>query len=366
MIRSCCSHGPSVAISSWEANGRWDPEALVAASREQGVSALAWSALREAVSEEARQARNLLHAGARSSAARELLVRLELERVLDSLAGAGVQTLVIKGAALAYEVYPLPWLRPRTDTDLLIRFDDLAGASRLLEANGYLRSSALTSGVLVSHQVAFERIDTHGVHHVIDLHWKIVNPQILADALSFGELWAGRHHVPALGPSASVPSLVASSVLSCIHRLAHHQGQDRLIWLDHLRLLCGRFEPADWDTLEQIARERHVAGLCLSGLVEARERLGSPLPAQTESALRRAAPDEPSHRYLEGAVHRRDVLASDLGALPSWSDRLRLLREHAFPPAAFIRERYGVKNPLLLPALYVHRLVTGAYKWVRP
>ena len=338
---------------------------MLSAAAEHGVEGLIWVGLGEAASPRGRQAREALHARARGAAARELFIQRDMRLVLDALAAAGVPALAIKGSALAYAVYPQPWLRPRTDTDLLVRFDDVAEASRQLEACGYARTTALTSGTLVSHQVAFERLDDHQVHHVVDLHWKIVNPQILADALTFDDLWRGCHPAPALGPSARIPSPVASTVLSCVHRLAHHQGHERLVWLYDLRLLTARLGALEWDQLRELACARRVAALCLDGLSRARDRLGADLPVTVESALRLAAPGEPSHRYLEGAVHRRAVLTSDLGALPSWRDRLRLLREHAFPPPAFMRQRYGVKNSWLLPALYVHRIVTGAYKWVR-
>jgi hypothetical protein len=59
------------------------------------------------------------------------------------------------------------------------------------------------------------------------------------------------------------------------------------------------------------------------------------------------------------------VLVSDLKALRSWRARLRLLREHAFPPPAFMRQRYGTTRWWLLPALYVYRFATGAVRWVR-
>jgi hypothetical protein len=65
-------------------------------------------------------------------------------------------------------------------------------------------------------------------------------------------------------------------------------------------------------------------------------------------------------------VRKVDILASDLKALPGWRQRLRLLREHVFPPAGYIRRRYAVSSPLALPALYAHRFVTGAFKWRRP
>ena len=276
------------------------------------------------------------------------------------------RALVTKGSALAYTVYPSPWLRPRTDTDLLVPYSDVPAATQALEGCGYSRSDALTSGTLVSHQVAFERVDAHGVHHVVDLHWKIVNPQMLADSLPFEDLWRTSQQAPRLGPAARVPSAVASIALGCIHRLAHHQGHDRLVWLYDLKLLTSGFGDADWDELTRLACQQGIAGLCVDGLRQSRDRLGGRLPEPVDATLAQSAPSEPSRVYLQGTVHKRDVLVSDLNALRNWRSRLRLLREHAFPPAAFIRQRYGVDNRWPLPVLYLHRLVNGVFRWVRP
>jgi hypothetical protein len=108
-----------------------------------------------------------------------------------------------------------------------------------------------------------------------------------------------------------------------------------------------------------------IAGVCLDGLRTARAQVGASLPQDVETALAAAAPAEPSHGYLEGELSKSDVLISDLKALRSWSDRVRLVREHVFPPAAFMQQRYRTRTRLLLPALYVHRLVAGASKWVK-
>lgn len=350
---------------SWVSSSDWSVEAVVASAAEHGVQTLLWEALPSSPGPSA-ALREALAPRVRNAATIDLIVQREMDAVLRSLVAAGIPALVIKGSALAYTVYARPWQRPRTDTDLLVGPGDVAAASHALEQSGYAKSDALTSGTLVSHQLAFERTDAHGMRHVIDLHWKIVNPQILADALPFDELWKEAQPAVALGPAARVPSLVANLALACIHRLAHHQGHERLIWLYDMRLLSARFGSADWDQLGQLAVDRHVSSLCLDGLAQARARLGSAFPERLEAILAASAPHEPSHRYLEGAVNIRDVLTSDLVALDSWRDRLRLLREHAFPPPAFMRARYGVRSPLLLPALYIHRLVTGAYKWVRP
>jgi hypothetical protein len=39
------------------------------------------------------------------------------------------------------------------------------------------------------------------------------------------------------------------------------------------------------------------------------------------------------------------------------------VREHLFPPMAYMRKAYGVTNPVLLPFTYVIRTVTGVRKW---
>jgi hypothetical protein len=345
----------------------YDSKELIAAAERHGVTALIWEVLQS----QHRSALDpllyeSLEQAARAAVARELLVARELTAISDALADADVCALLIKGAALAYTAYRQPWHRPRTDTDILVHPQDAAAACAALEAAGHRRSDALTSGTLVSAQAAYERSGAASVRHVVDLHWKAVNPQVLAGALPFDVLWNGAQLVPRLGPAGRAPSTVDALLLACIHRLAHHQGHDRLVWLYDIRLLAGTLSPDGWQELSEVTGQRGVAGVCLDGLRRAHELLGAPLPPATARMLAALAPTEPSRAYVERAVHRRDVLASDLALLPTWSQRFRLIREHAFPPAAFIRSRYGVQSSLWLPALYMHRLVTGAARWVRP
>ena len=342
-----------------------EPAAVVDAAVEHGVDGLLWDRLTGVEGSAAAAVRALLDSRARAAAARELFVRIDLERLFAALGAAAVPTLAVKGTALAYTVYPQPWLRPRTDTDLLVRHGDVASAAQALEACGYARSAAVSSGELVSHQLAFERDDAHGVRHVVDLHWKIVNPQMLANALTFELLWPESRPAAGLGPRARVPATAASVALACVHRLAHHQGHDRLIWLYDIDLLAAALTAEEWRSLEAMAVRGRIAGLCLDGLSAARAAFGTRIPKPVEAALAAAAPTEPSHAYVTGPVTRGDVLRHDLAALPSWRARAQLMVEHAFPPAAFMQQRYGGRARWMLPALYVHRLVTGASRWVR-
>jgi hypothetical protein len=340
-------------------------DALAEAGIAHGVDGLVWERLGDAVVPAAVLMREALDERVRAAATRELLAQRELRRVLASMAAAGVPALLMKGSALAYSIYHQPWLRPRTDSDVLVNRGDLAAASRALEEIGYRRTDALSTGELVSHQVAFERTDAHGAQHVIDLHWKVVNPQMLAESLTFDQMRAEAAAVPALGPDARIPSRVHAMAIACVHRLAHHQGNDRLIWLYDIDLLAAAMTRSEWQALLDLARRQRIAGLCADGLRAARSVFETRIPADIEQGLSGAISAEPSRVYLEGPVRPRDVLRSDLAHLRSQRARARLLLEHAFPPASFMQQRYGTRRPWVLPALYVHRLVTGASKWVR-
>jgi hypothetical protein len=69
----------------------------------------------------------------------------ELEVVLAALTEAGLLTILLKGAALAYTLYPDPALRPMSDLDLLIHPQDLKQAVQVIQSMGY-RKMESTSG----------------------------------------------------------------------------------------------------------------------------------------------------------------------------------------------------------------------------
>ncbi|MFB3855252.1 MAG: nucleotidyltransferase family protein [Vicinamibacterales bacterium] len=291
----------------------------------------------------------------------------ELRRVLSGLHWAGVPNVIIKGAAVGRTHYERPDLRPRFDVDLMIQRERLAAAVGVLEGLGYRRMTQ-TSGQLVMHQADYSRVDDHGLRHVVDLHWKLVNPHVLADSVPFEDIDAEAVDLPGLGEGARAPSALHSLFIACIHRAAHHADEDRLIWLYDIHLLAATLDEWGLDRFGAEARRRKVAAVTASGLARARQLFNTALPARFIGGLEAAAAgfaSEPSSGFARGAVTRLDVLVSDLRALDSWRDRLALVREHVLPPPAYIMRSYGVTSRAALPALYAHRLVCGAWKWLR-
>ncbi len=347
----------------WVGRETPDDYVLVAAADHHGVGPLVWQALHQC--RDRSHLYDALAATRHVDLTHEMLRGREIARVTAALDARGVRALLVKGAALAYGLYPEPWLRPRVDTDILVAYESFSAADRVLRGLGYHASPAVSTGEFVSHQVAYEHRDSHGLSHVIDLHWKTVNPQALADALPFALLWPDALEVRHQDLRARVPSHEASLLVACVHRLGHHQQHERLVWLYDIHLLAGALDARGWDRLVTTARERGISAVCRHGLEAAAHRLGTIIPRPVLAALEACDPGEPSRAYTERPQRRIDVLRADLRLLPRWRDRLQLITEHAFPPSSFMMARYEARQRLLLPVLYTHRLLAGAWKWIR-
>ena len=300
---------------------------------------------------------------ARQEVLLESLRRSELERVLRSLAAANVHSLLMKGTALAYLQYEHR-LRPRGDTDLLVRQSDVTAATRVMHALGY-RRSVQTPGELVMPQMEFVKEAGSSVKHVYDLHSKIANPQLFADVLSFDELCSRSVEIPELGNDARALGPVDSLLLACLHRVAHHHDSARLLWIYDIHLVASEMDREAFARFGASAAQKELKAVCARGLTLAEQWFRTAVPADVMEALAVRDEAEPSEAYLGGQLRQVDVLWSDLKTLGRWRDRWQLVRQHLFPPGAYMRERYGLSNPLLLPALYAHRGVRGACAWFR-
>jgi hypothetical protein len=306
-----------------------------------------------------------LRAGAHRQAARELVQRLELQRVIAAMDGSGVGVLLMKGASLAYDVYPDPAWRVRSDVDLFIRAADRRPARTCLEELGYTCEPEV-SGRLVAYQFHGERVDAGRVRHLFDVHWKVANPQRFADAVGFEELAGAAQPIPQLGPPARGLGRPHALWLACVHRAAHHYDQQTLVWLYDVHLLMRALDAAGLERFVALAERTEVRRICLRALTLARERFGTAIPAAVIAALEAAPENEPSTVFLGPRVRRVDVLIDDVRALRGWSARFTLLKEHLLPDPAYMRRTYASGSSAPIGWLYLRRIATGASKWFRP
>jgi hypothetical protein len=294
----------------------------------------------------------------------DCLRHLELVRALEELASAGARVLPFKGATLAHTHYPAPHLRVRTDTDLLVAVSDVPALEDVLGRLCYIRPPE-TSGRFVSYQSHYRRTDRYGVIHAFDVHWKISNMQALAERFTFEELWESRVPIHALGSSAVTTNGVYALLLALIHRAGHHPGSHDLLWIYDLHVLASRLTADELLQVEELARARGLSDVTWRGLTLARESFGTPAVDRVVDALRDRAAHQEGMAVIRDPWSQADILRLDLDTLPDWRARGQLIREHLLPSASYMRARYGVRSSLLLPGLYVWRVLQGAPKWLR-
>jgi Uncharacterised nucleotidyltransferase len=306
--------------------------------------------------------RDALSETARLQTAEELLRASETRAVLDELARAGVRAILIKGTALAYTVYEAPALRPRDDTDLLVAESDIPKAQHVMASLGYT-ATILCQDLFCQFEV--QKVDRFGVCHAFDVHWRISTQPVFADVLTYPEMLLRTVAVPALGPAAIAPHAADALLLSCIHPAMHHQNAERLLWIYDTHLLASRLAPAEFDDFVRRAARKKVAAVCAHALRIAQTLFRTAIPADVIRELSIAS-DEPSAEYLASQRRWHHELGSSVRGLPRVGDRLAMLRAVVLPSPAYMLGSYGLRGkPIglwLLPALYVHRNVRGAWK----
>jgi hypothetical protein len=304
------------------------------------------------------------------SAAMDAAREQELRRLLSALVADDVDVLLLKGAGLAYTVYPAPHLRPRVDTDLMLRYTSLARAEQVFSTLGWVRSVE-PERELSAAQRHYVKPGPCGTTDHLDVHWKISNPRVFADALSFEELLTRSIDVPALGTSARTLAYPDALFLACLHRVAHHDDARDLLWLWDIHLLVARLSRAERAAFVALAARESMCTVCCRGLELASQMFDADVAAHLDAAVAAdliaelraiASPGERSAQFV-GGVRPADILSADLASLGGWGARAALLGEHLFPSPAYMRSIYPRCPSALLPFAYAHRIVRGIPAW---
>jgi Uncharacterised nucleotidyltransferase len=339
---------------------------LLAAADGHGVTALLGEALSAAglMATLSDPARVHLARVTREAAVIDAVTHAHACRVCSALGDADVDALVFKGAALSHTHYRAPWLRPRGDVDLLVPLDQAATAAAVLEAHGCRRVPS-PEGEWVTHQ---SRYVGHAASCEVayDLHWRLADPHAFAVAFDHASLLASA--VPGPFPRVRMAGPVDALLIACVHRAAHHFDTDRLLLVCDIDRIARRLSEEEWARFALRAETSRVCAVCLRGLDLAATLLETPVLPAVRTALAFAGPDEPTARYVSGSMTRKvDVLWSDLSALAAWGPRVALVREHLFPPRAYMAARCGRSDPssLIVLASYLDRVVRGATGWFR-
>jgi hypothetical protein len=262
--------------------------------------------------------------------------------------------IVIKGTGLAYMYYPQPWLRPRTDVDILIDPENYSLASQALANAGYVKMHAI-EGSLINHQASFCKQLSDHKSITVDLHWRLSNRHSLAHCFSVEELKQTATVITDLNRYATMPDAVNALLIACIHRTGHHHKDDRIMWLYDIHLLAENLDAEQWQQLCDYASKKRISALCNNALLTCKSLFKSDIP-------------ESVFRYFEQTSLKSEPTAQLLSDLPSWryllidiktlnwKDRFRFLIQNLFPSIDYMRIQFP-NHPIVVA--YLWRFVRG-------
>jgi Uncharacterised nucleotidyltransferase len=207
--------------------------------------------------------------------------------VVDALVAAGIDVLVLKGAALSRFYGGNLGLRPMRDIDVLVPPDQTARAIAALSDLGYE-----PEGIGISCLERYAYRNSPGWLFVaanapgFDLHWHTLHESRQPNADD--DFWQGAISLDFEGVTVKALNATDQLLHVCIHGLQREQ-QENLRWIvDAMGILRHEAEPIDWPRLlAQVTRRRLVlqARHCFEYLTAT---FAAPIPAQALEQLRRA------------------------------------------------------------------------------
>ncbi|MGC8958941.1 MAG: nucleotidyltransferase domain-containing protein [Chloroflexia bacterium] len=343
--------------------------ALVDQARAEGVAPLLYARVHgRAVLPSAAEER--LRLAYLANAARNFFLLRELERALLALSIQDIPVLLLKGAALGPAVYGNPALRPMGDLDLLVRPADAPCALETLASIGYrpvrppLRPATLTT----DESQVFLR---HGEVN-LELHWGLLDFPQYAHHLPMEKIWAGACPISIGTARAWMLNAEDQILYLCAHLMLHHgEGRPRLLWLhDIAEVIVHAGEQLDWAAILERAGAYDLLLPLQRVLPHLAEEWQAPIPPAVLERLRKAHPSSAENLlHFRLAAHRRSVARrfwDHLAGRPTWSGRLRFAWDNLFPSPAYMRERYAIRHPFLLPFYYPYRWLRGLRSALSP
>ncbi len=247
--------------------------------------------------------------------------------MLARMQAEGIETVVLKGAALGALYYRDLGVRPVWDVDVLVRRADVPHAAQVLLAAGWTPPArerrSLEHMLRFRHAKLYESPDCGG----IDLHWYPLSEPVPVD-----DLWDSAIPVVVGGVETRALCPADELLVACVHGLGRYAAPVR--WISDAATVA-RAGEVDWDWLVARAQQWRVTARLELALRILRTEFAVAIPDDVLArlpAVRRAYHERLAHQALVRRPRR------GVSTIVEW-DRYRRLREldSGAAPAGFGR-----------------------------
>lgn len=150
----------------------------------------------------------------------------------------------------------------------------------------------------------------------------------------------------------------------CGHMWLHHHVHRKLLWLYDLSEVIHTYATGmDWEELLIKARSYNLVIPLQKTLPALAHDWEAPIPVNVlEQCMALSVSPEEERAFAWHTSRDRPpdkLIRAHLGRQANFGRRLSYLWTRLLPTPAFMRMRYNIRHPLLLPLFYLHRLGVG-------
>jgi hypothetical protein len=360
---------------------RWQPDALDRARELVAESGVNWAEVRRiAVAEgvapllyDAMRGQRLAPAADEEALKQDsatscrygMQMMAQLDAILRRFNRAGIPVILLKGAALVETVYRQAALRPMSDLDLLLRDEDVY---RAVDALGALRFAAARieerRGAALQFENEIRLTRTRPPNCVVELHWSLFDSPHHQALIGMDWFWSTARPCRVGQSSAQVLCPEALLLHLCGHLWLHHRDGARMLWLHDIVEVITRYGgEIDWDVVQERARKYDLVLPLRETVLTCVKEWGAAIPEDAISSIGRLQPSATERHALARTTTAQLSVAgrfwSDLAGLSGWRTRAGYALGNLFPSVAYMRWRYKIRAPLLVPFLYPYRWLLG-------
>jgi hypothetical protein len=278
---------------------------------------------------------------------RMMMIQRELLRVHGILEAAGVPHVALKGAHLAYCVYPHPALRPIRDLDILIPPDRIAQARAALLASGLTTVDRYERVPQSVKEKAPHLPPLFAGNVSVELHKRIFHlkedPGAGPDITDDPDFWHRCTRQPIAGTPITVPCAMDQLLHIIVHGVYDHQLENGPLLLSDIGFLAAA-GGIDWSRLADMARlTNRERGVALARALVARYWGEEAVQAGDMAPIPPEIIDTSALLMLREHGARLDaLLVQQLRDAPSLLARARLIAAAVCPPRTIMASMYPV------------------------
>ena len=306
-----------------------------------------------------------------SNLARNILLYDELSKILKAFKKAGVDTIVLKGAFIAEEIYQNIGLRPMSDLDLLIKERDLIRVKNELTELMYFSAFHTKHYEQLQTVLSNEHLFVHKDKEVyIDLHWNILPPES-PYKIDVNKLWENAKLVNITGVETLI--LAPEDLLQhlCLH-LDNHinystpEAQHFKNYCDIAEVTMHYREIINWSYFLQSSKGYGIENPIFQVLFTANKYFGAFIPGDVLNALEPAKSSthfkETFNELMQDNSSKKNQwkrikFYMKLGKVSGIRNKLRILSGYVFPSKEFMMYHYSIKDEKRIYVYYLIRSV---------